>query len=59
MQVRNRHTDVEIRLVDTLGEEGGVTERGALTYTLLCVKQIAGGKLLCNTGSSAQCSMTT
>ena len=28
-------------------------------YTLPCVKQIVSGKLLYNTGSSAQCSMTT
>ena len=28
-------------------------------YTLPYVKQIARGKLLCNTGSSAQCSVTT
>ena len=38
-------------------------ERVALTYihiyTLPCVKQIASGKLLCNTGSSAQCSVMT
>ena len=28
-------------------------------YTLLCVKQIASGNLLYNTGSSAQCSVMT
>ena len=39
MQVRNRDAEVEIRLADTLGEEGGVTERGALTYTPSCVSR--------------------
>ena len=29
------------------------------TYTLPCVKQIASGNLLCNTGSSARCSEMT
>ena len=28
-------------------------------YTLPCIKLIASGKLLCNTESSAQCSMMT
>ena len=45
MQDRNRHTDLW-----TQQGEGrvGQTEREALTYTLSCVKQLAGGTLLCN-----------
>ena len=45
MKDRNRHTDLW-----TQQGEGrvGQTEREALTYTLSCVKQLAGRKLLCN-----------
>lgn len=31
--------------------------RVVLTYTLPCIKEIASRKLLCNTGSSVQCSV--
>ena len=34
-------------------------ESSTETYTLPCVKQIASGRLLCNSGSSTQCYMTT
>ena len=38
-------------------ERAGQIKRGELTQTLLCAKQIANGKLLHSTGSSAQCSV--
>ena len=43
------------------GEKGrvGCIQRVALTCVLSCVKQIASGKLLHSTGSSAQCSVMT
>lgn len=52
---------VENRLVATTGEGEGWTNRknSTETYTLPRVKQIASGKPLCNTGSSAWCSVTT
>ena len=43
-----------------LGKERmGQTERVVLTYMYVCVKQIASGKLLYSTGSSAQCFVMT
>ena len=44
--------------MDTAGEGEGATnqESSIAIYTLPCVEQIASGKLLQNTGSSAQCS---
>ena len=45
---RTRDTDVENRLADKVGEEGGGTklESSMETYTLTHVKQIASGNLL-------------
>ena len=41
-------------------EEGGTNEEtGMEAYTLPCVKQIASGNLLCDTGSSSWYSMKT
>ena len=56
-----RDTDIENRLVDTVGEGEGWTnwERSMETYILPYVKQIASGNLLYDAGSSAQYSMTT
>ena len=47
--------------MDTVGEgEGGMNgESNMETYTLPYVKQMASGNLLCDTGSSTQCSVTT
>ena len=47
--------------MDTVGEgEGGMNgESNMETYTLPYVKQIASGNLLCDTGSSTQCSVKT
>ena len=52
---------VESRLVDTVGEgEGGKNWESSIDiYTLSCVKQIDGGKLLNNTGSPAWDSVMT
>ena len=49
-----RDTDIENRLVDTVGEGEGWTnwERSMETYILPYVKQIASGNLLYDTGSS-------
>ena len=52
MQGKNRDTDVENRLVDTVAEgEERVrqTASSTKTYPLPYVKQIANGRLLCNT----------
>ena len=43
-------TDIEKRPMDTVGDEEG----GAWP----CVQQTAGGDLLCDAGSSTQCSVT-
>ena len=58
---RNRGTDMESGFVDTGWEgEGGTNwEGGTDIYTPPCVKQIASGKLLYSTGSSAWCSVMT
>ena len=60
-QGRNKDTEVEDGLVGTVreGEVGTNWESSIEIYTLPCVKQIASGKLLYNTGSSTQCSVTT
>ena len=52
MQGRNGDADVENGLVDTVreGERGVNGENSTDIYTLSCVKQIAGGSLLHNTG---------
>ena len=58
-QWRDRHKN---RLVDTVGEgEGGMNSESSFEiYTLPCVKQIAGEKLLYNNiGSPALCSVVT
>ena len=57
----NRDADTGNRLVDTEREgEGGTNwERSTDLHTLPCVKPIASGKLLDNTGSSTWCSVTT
>ena len=62
LQGRNRVIDVENRCVDTVrGREVGKMnwEIRIGIHTLPCVKQIASRKLLCSTGSSAQCSVVT
>ena len=41
------------------GRRGMNWEIGADIYTLTCVKQIASGNLLNNTGSLARCSVMT
>ena len=58
-QGRNRGADIENRCVNTGNEEGcGMKGKiGIDIYTVPCVKQIAGRKLLYITGSSAQCSV--
>ena len=52
---------VENGLVGTAGEEGCEMNKESRTdiYTLPCVKQPASGKPLCNTGTSAWCSVAT
>ena len=61
LQSGNRDSDTEIRLMDTAGEkEGGRNgESSTDVHTLPCLTQLARGKLLCNTGGSAQCSVRT
>ena len=61
LQRRNRDVHVENALVDPSGEGEGRTngESSINIYTLSCVKQTAGEKLLYDTGSPAQCSMMT
>jgi len=56
-----KDTDVEDCLVGTAREGEGARNRDSSTdiYTLPCVKQIANEKLLYNTGSPAQHSVTT
>ena len=60
MQGRN-DADIENGLVDMVGEgEGGTNgESGIDIYKLSCIKEIAGGKLLNNTGTPAWCSVMT
>ena len=55
LQDRNKDADIENRCTDTVGErEGGMSwERSIDIYTLPRVKQIASGKMLYSTGSSA------
>ena len=60
LQGRNREADVEDILVETVGEgESGTNWEGSVTFVmsvtpwLPCIKEIAGGKLLCCTRSSA------
>ena len=60
LQGRNRDTDEENGRVDTGGRGGGVNwEIRTDTFTLPCGKQIASGKMLYSTGSSAQGSVVT
>ena len=61
MQGRNRESDVENGLVDTVGEgEGGMNRTSLIDiYTPPCVKQTAGGSLLYRTRNSAPCSVMT
>ena len=61
LQGRKRDTDIENILVDTVEEgEGGTKWESSIDiYTLPCVKQIASGKLLYGTRSSARCSVMT
>ena len=41
------------------GKEGGMNWKMRMDiYTLPCIKQVASGNLLYNTGSSARCSVT-
>lgn len=53
--------DVENELVDPVREgEGGTNGKSSIgTCTPSCVKQIAGARLLCDTGSPAQSSART
>ena len=54
MEGKNRDTAVENGLVDTKEErEGENWESCTDTYKLPCVKQVATGKLLFNTGNPA------
>ena len=55
MQGRNRDEEVEKGHADTGEKEDGRMngEHSTGVYTLPCVKQIASGKLLHSTGSSA------
>ena len=48
-------------LVDTVGQgENGMNGESSINiHALPCVKQIAGEKLLCNTGSPVWCSVMT
>jgi len=52
-RLRYGDSDIENGLVNTVGngESGTNRESSIDIYTLPCVKQIAGRKLLCNTGS--------
>ena len=61
LQGRKRDADVENGLVDTGGDgEGGTNWESSMDiYTLPCVKEIASGKMLYSTGSSARCSVMT
>ena len=61
LQGSSGNPDIENRLVDIVWEgEGGTNwESSTETYTLPYVKQIAIGYLLCDKGSSTQCSVTT
>ena len=61
MQGRNRDIDVEKGCVYMGEGRGGEMnwEIGIDICALPCVKQIASGNLLYNTGSSAWCSMMT
>jgi len=53
LQGRNGDADIENRRVDTAreGESGANGENSTDTYTLLCVKQVAGEELLHNIGT--------
>ena len=52
--------DVENKRVDPVGEGGGDEwEKKHWHMYPSCVKQTAGGRLLCNTGSPAQSSAVT
>ena len=58
---RNGDVHKENGHMDTVGKErvGWIWESSINIYILSCVKQIAGGKLLYNTESSAWCSVMT
>ena len=59
LQGRNRNTDVENGLVDTVGEGDGRENGESRTdiYTPPHVKQTASRNLLNSTGNSARCSV--
>ena len=61
LQGRNRDTDVENSLVDTVKDvEGGMNWDSNIEICILpYLRQITSGKLLYNTGRSAWCSGTT
>ena len=60
MQGRNGETDIENRLWTQWGKERvGQIKSRIETYTLPSVRWIANGKLIYNTGSSTQYSVTT
>ena len=60
LQGRNRDSDIENRLMDTVGKgEGEMNWESSIeTYTLPRVKETANGKLPDRAGSSAWCSVT-
>ena len=55
---RDRDTDIENRLADTVGEGGG-TDRAVSSHRPSCANQTARDKPLHSTGSSARCSLRT
>ena len=61
MQRNNGDAEVENGLLDTTEEgESGTNGEGSISiYILSCTKWTASEKLLCNTGSSAWCSVMT
>ena len=61
LQSSKGDADIENRLLDTVGkgEEGMNWKSNTETYTLPCVKQIASGNMLYDTGTQIQSSVTT
>ena len=62
LQHRDSDTDIEIKQMDTEGENFGVNwEIGVEIYVLviICIKYIANENLLYSTGNSTECSVIT
>ena len=61
LQSSKGDADIENRLLDTAGkgEEGMNWKSNTETYTLSCVKHIASGNMLYDTGTQTQSSVTT